>query len=339
MKRGLSARCLIIAEAGVNHNGRISLAKKMVSAAARAGADFIKFQTFEPSALATNTAPKVEYQKRTTGQKGNQVELLKKLQLSRADFISLKKECKKQKIGFLSTAFDLESLCFVESLNPAFHKISSGDIDNLPFLQKVASFGRPLLLSTGMATMKEVGDAIRTIIRAGLAKRKIFVLQCHTDYPSQAADVNLRAMNAMQQKFRVRTGFSDHTQGIAIAFAAVALGATVLEKHFTLNRSMKGPDHQSSLNPKELDRLVIGIREVEAALGDGVKRPSRAEKKIMRYVRKKIVAFRTIKKGEIFTRYNLGCKRCKGEVPAGKFRKILGKKSPRAYLENEAIRL
>jgi len=309
----------------------------MVRVAAKAGADFIKFQTFSPSALVTDVAAKVDYQKRTTGQQGRQRSMLERLELSRKDFVSIKKECQKNKIGFLSTAFDPESLKFVESLRPTFHKVSSGDVDNLAFLRQVASYGRPVLLSTGMATLWEVKSAVATLIRAGLPRQKIVVLQCHTDYPTRPDDVNLRAMDTIRENCRVRTGLSDHTQGIAVSLAAVARGAAVLEKHFTLDCAMPGPDHRASIPPEELNRLVYGIREVEAALGDGIKKPSQAEKKTMPHVRKKLVALRTIQKGERFTSLNLGCKRTSGGISAAKIEMYLGKKAQCLHQRDQAI--
>ena len=211
-----SPRCVFIAEAGVNHNGKFSIARKMIRVAARAGADFIKFQTFDPAALATETAAKVDYQKQTTGSQGRQRSMLKKLALSREDFVLLKKECKKNRIGFLSTAFDPESLEFVEKLKPSFHKVSSGDIDNIVFLRQVGSYGRPVLLSTGMASLREVKLAVETLTRTGLPRKRIVVLQCHTDYPTRPIDVNLRAMDTIRAKCRVQTGLSDHTLGITL---------------------------------------------------------------------------------------------------------------------------
>jgi len=322
----------------VNHNGSFSLAKKMIRVAAKGGADYIKFQTFDPNELTTASVAKARYQQKTTGVRESQKEMLQKLCLTPNQFRSLKKECRRQGIGFLSTAFDLESLKFVESLRPAYHKISSGDIDNIPFLRQAASYGRPVILSTGMATLKEVDKAIRSLVRAGLPKRRIVVLQCHTDYPTQPADANLRVMDTIRQKIRVRSGLSDHTQGIAVALAAVARGAVLLEKHFTLDRAMPGPDHQASLSHGELAQLVRGIGEVEAALGDGIKRPSLREKRIINQVRKFLVANRTIRKGERFTSANLGLKRSGGGIPAAKWDFYLGRKARRNYQPDDTIR-
>ena len=310
----------------------------MIRVAAKTGADYIKFQTFDPAELLTAGAPKARYQKTTTGAGESQKKMLEKLCLSQTQFRFLKQECQKQKIGFLSTAFDLKSLKFIESLRPAYHKISSGDIDNIPFLRQVASYGRPVILSTGMATLKEVSKAIRALVQAGLPKRKLVVLQCHTAYPTQPADVNLRVIDTIEKKLQVRAGLSDHTQGIVSALAAVALGAVLVEKHFTLNRAMRGPDHHASLTPGELTQLVRGIREVEAALGDGVKKLSPREMRIKKQARKFLVANCPIRKGERFTTNNLVLKRSGGGIPADRWDFYLGKKARRNYQPDETIR-
>jgi len=322
----------------VNHNGSFDLAKKMIRVAAKSGADYIKFQTFDPNELTTASVAKALYQQKTTGARESQKEMLQKLCLTPNQFRSLQKECRRQGIGFLSTAFDLESLKFVESLRPEYHKISSGDIDNTPFLRQVASYGRPVILSTGMATLKEVDKAIHSLVRAGLPQRKIVVLQCHTDYPTQPADANLRVMDTIRKKSRVQSGLSDHTQGIAVALAAVARGAVLVEKHFTLDRAMRGPDHRASLTAGELAQLVRGIREVEAALGDGTKRPSPRETRIKNQVRKFLVANRSIRKGERFTSANLTLKRAGGGVPASRWDEWISKRAHRDYRPEERIR-
>lgn len=328
----------MIAEAGVNHNGRFSLAKKMIQAAARAGANYIKFQTFDPGALATHKAPKARYQKKTTDPHEGQRKMLEKLWLSRAQFRRLKSECQKRRIGFLSTAFDSESLAFVNQLQPAFHKISSGDLDNVPFLRQAARYSRPVILSTGMGSLREVEAALRILETNGLPRRRVIVLQCHTEYPTQPAEVNLRAMDTMRRLFKARTGFSDHTRGMSIALAAVARGACVLEKHFTLSRKLKGPDHASSLTPLEFGRMVQGIREVEASLGDGIKRPTRRERAMIKTVRKYLVANQPIFKGERFTAKNLTLKRSGGGLPASRWDQWIGRRADRSYLPGESIR-
>jgi len=322
----------------VNHNGRFDLAKKMIRVAAQAGADYIKFQTFDPAELVTPQTPKAKYQQKATVVRESQRKMLEKLCLSQDQLRLLKKECLRQGIGFLSTAFDPGSLKFVESLRPDFHKISSGDIDNVPLLRQVAGYRRPVILSTGMATMREVGEAVRILNRAGLSRGKMVVLQCHTEYPTHPAEANLRVMDTLGRKFSVKTGLSDHTPGIFVSLAAAARGAAVIEKHFTLNRSMRGPDHRASLSPRELGHLVRGIREVEAALGDGIKKPSPRETRIKKQVRKFLVANRTIRKGEKFTSANLSLKRSGGGIPAAKWDFYLGKKAPRNYRSEEVIR-
>lgn len=329
---------ILIAEAGVNHNGSFSLACKMVRAAAQAGADYIKFQTFDPKALVTSRAPKAAYQIRTTGRTEGQQAMLEKVVLGREQFIALQKLCRAEGIGFLSTAFDPGSLAFVESLGPDFHKISSGDINNFPLLRQAARYRRPLVLSTGMATLHEIRVALGILEKTGLSRRKVIVLHCHTSYPSQLADVNLRAMDAIREECRVRVGLSDHTMGIITSLAAVARGAVVIEKHFTLSRSLKGPDHQASLLPAELAELVRGIREIREALGSPVKRPSPREIQIRNQARKYLVAKTLICRGESFSRKNLGLKRSGGGIPASRWDEWLGKVAKRNYRPDDVIR-
>jgi len=330
-------KCIIIAEAGINHNGQVSIAKKMIREAAKAGADFIKFQTFIPSALVTDSAPKADYQKKALGKQGNQRDMLEKLKLSNKEFVFLRKECQRRKIGFLSTAFDLESLKFIESLQPAFHKISSGDIDNPPFLKQVASYKRPVLLSTGTANLREVSKALQILRKNGLSRKKITVLQCHTDYPTNPSDVNLRVLDTFMKKFKTCVGFSDHTTGIAISLAGVARGAKVIEKHFTLNRCLHGPDHQASITPYEFKKLVEEIRSVEEALGKPEKTPSKKEKKIIKNCRKFLVASKKINKGEMLSQNNVALKRCQGILPASKYYSIIGKRAKKTFVFDEPL--
>ena len=330
-------KTIIVAEAGVNHNGKFALAKRMVKVAAKAGADFIKFQTFDPSSLATDSVPKAAYQKQATGAHENQKKMLEKLCLLKKHYKLLQKECKKNNIGFLSTAFDSASLEFVESLKPAFHKISSGDIDNISLLRQAARYGRPILLSTGMARIDEIGRAFKTLLQAGLDRDQIVLLQCHTEYPTRVEEVNLRVMDSFRKKFRTKVGFSDHTEGITVSLAAAARGAEVIEKHFTLDRMMRGPDYQASLSPPKLIELVSGIREIEKALGDGCKKPSIREKRIMKQARKYLVSLQPIRSGDKFTPTNLGVKRSGGGIPAALFDRYLGKKANRDYQCDEAI--
>lgn len=310
----------------------------MIRVAAQAGADYIKFQTFDPAELATPRIPKAKYQQKATGARESQRKMLEKLCLSQEQFRLLQKECQKRRIGFLSTAFDPGSLRFIEGLRPDFHKISSGDIDNLPLLRQAARYKRPVFLSTGMATMDEIEKALKILAKAGLPRSKVIVLQCHTEYPTHPHEANLRVMDTLRRKFKVCSGLSDHTPGITVSLAAAARGATVIEKHFTLRQDMRGPDHRASLSPRELGQLVEGIRETEAALGDGIKKPSLRERRIRNQVRKFLVANRTIRKGEKFTSANLGLKRTGGGVPASRWDFYLGRKARRNYRPDDTIR-
>lgn len=303
-------RTLIIAEAGVNHNGDIGLAKKLIAAAAAAGADLVKFQTFTAKNLVSASAPKAEYQKKTTESSESQLEMIRKLELSREDHAVLIKECCAHGIGFFSTAFDSQSFDLLMGLGCLEQiKIPSGEITNLPLLRYMSRFGKPLMLSTGMSNLGEIEAAIEAIEAAGTPRHLITVLHCTTEYPTPMEDVNLLAMAAMKKAFGVNTGYSDHTPGIEIAIAAVALGATVIEKHFTLDRNLPGPDHKASLEPHELKSMVSGIRNVERALGDGIKRPSASELKNKVVARKSLVAIRHIYAGEVFSAENMGAKR------------------------------
>jgi N-acetylneuraminate synthase len=285
---GFGYPCFIIAEAGVNHNGSLDAARKMVQAVARAGADAIKFQTFKAEKLTTVHAPKAAYQAATTGEHENQLEMLRKLELSEADFKKLFDECHKNNILFLSTPFDEDSADFLASLDMEAFKVSSGEITNLPFLAHVARKGKPVILSTGMSYLNEVDVAVRTIQSAG--NHDLVLLHCTSNYPADPADVNLRAMTTLGQAFQVPVGFSDHTMGIEIPLAAVAMGACVIEKHFTLDRSLPGPDHQASLEPTELEALVKGVRKVEVSLGHGRKEPVEREANTAAVARKSIAA-------------------------------------------------
>ncbi len=301
------AHTFIIAEAGVNHNGRLDLAKKLVDAAVRAGADAVKFQAFKAERLASLLAPKATYQMKTTGKKGSQLEMLRKLELSARQHTILSEYCKSRKIVFLSSPFDEQSADELELLKLPLFKIPSGEITNIPFLIHVARKGKPIILSTGMADLREVANAVRTIRKSG--SDKIALLQCVSNYPADPRDVNLKAMDTMQKKFRVPVGFSDHTEGIEIAAAAVARGASIIEKHFTLDRTMAGPDHRASLEPNELAALVRAIRNVEHALGSGVKEPAESEADTARAARKSLVAARDIAAGTLLTREMIALKR------------------------------
>ena len=330
-------RIVIIAEAGVNHNGDITCAKKMIEAAADAGADVVKFQTFNSVKLATRFAVKAEYQKRTTGAKENQLSMLKQLELKKHDHRILQRHCKKHHVRFLSTAFDLESLRFLYSLRLPFFKIPSGEITNYPYLRQIAGYKKPVVVSTGMSTVAEVDNAIQVLLQFGLNRTMITLLHCNTEYPTPYHDVNLMAMLSMKTIFGVKIGYSDHTPGIEIPIAAAALGATVIEKHFTLDRNMEGPDHKASLEPHELRAMVISIRNIEMSLGDGIKHPTRSEQKNKLIARKSIVASMKINKGQIFTEKNLTTKRPGNGISPMEWNNVIGKRASRDFNEDELI--
>lgn len=326
----------IIAEAGVNHNGSVDLACKMIDAAKKAGVDCIKFQTFKSSNLVTHNARKAEYQAKTTGNT-SQEEMLKKLELSYEEFISLKKHCDGTGIRFLSTPFDFESIDFLNSIEMPFWKIPSGEITNLPYLLALAKTGRPVVMSTGMCRMDEIAAAIKVLKENGT--KDIKLLHCNTEYPTPFEDVNLRAMQTMRDAFGLEVGYSDHTPGIEAPIAAVAMGATIIEKHFTLDRHMEGPDHKASLEPDELAAMVRAIRNIEAALGSGIKEPSKSEKKNIAIARKSIVAAKSIKKGETLTEDNLTVKRPGTGISPMKWLDVIGTKAIRDFEEDELIEL
>lgn len=324
----------IIAEAGVNHNGSFDLACRLVDAAKTAGADCIKFQTFRAQNLVSRNAGKADYQKDTTGD-GSQADMLTKLELSYDAFSRLKQYCGEVGITFLSTPFDLESAAFLDELGVPFWKIPSGEVTNLPYLEALAKTGRPVVMSTGMCEMEEIEAALRVLREHGTAD--IRLLHCNTEYPTPFADVNLRAMETMRRAFGVEVGYSDHTKGIEVPIAAVALGATIIEKHFTLDRNMEGPDHKASLEPEELAAMVSAIRNIEQALGSGEKTVSPSERKNIAVVRKSIVAKRAIKAGERLTEDNLTVKRPGSGVSPMRWRDVLGTAAIRDFEEDEMI--
>lgn len=333
-------RTLIIAEAGVNHNGNINLAKKLIAAAAAAGADLVKFQTFTAKNLVSASAPKAEYQRKTTENSESQLEMIQKLELSREDHAVLIEECRTNGIGFFSTAFDPQSFDLLMELGCLEQiKIPSGEITNLPLLRYMSRFGKPLMLSTGMANLGEIEAAIEIIEAAGTPRDVITVLHCTTEYPAPMEDVNLRAMVAMKKAFGVNTGYSDHTIGIEIPIAAVALGATVIEKHFTLDRSLPGPDHKASLEPHELKAMVDGIRNVERALGDGIKRPSSSELKNKPIARKSLVAIRPICVGDTFSAENIGAKRPGTGLSPMRWDEVVGRTAIKDFAVDDPITL
>ena len=300
---------LIIAEAGVNHNGSIESAKKLIDVAAEAGIDFVKFQTFKAEALVTQTADKAKYQKELTGEDESQFEMIKKLELDRQSHEELIEYCNSKDIRFLSTAFDHKSIEMLSELDIPLYKIPSGEITNLPYLRHIGRMGKPIIMSTGMSTLDEVRYALNVLLEIGAKKDQITILHCNTEYPTPMEDVNLKAMVTIRDELDINIGYSDHTLGIVVPIAAVAIGATVIEKHFTLDRTLPGPDQAASLEPDELNAMVTSIRNIEKAMGDGVKKPSSSETKNIPIARKSIVAKTTIKKGELFTEENLTVKR------------------------------
>jgi N-acetylneuraminate synthase len=332
-------KVIIIAEAGVNHNGDLKLAKELIGKAADAGADFVKFQSFITSKSISKNAPKADYQKKMTDTDESQYEMVQRLELSRADHEALIDECHRQSIGFFSTAFDDDSFDMLVELGLDLIKIPSGELTNLPLLRYMTRLGKPVLLSTGMATLGEIEGAIDVIENAGTPRGLITVLHCTTEYPTPMREVNLKAMVNMKQIFGVEIGYSDHTSGIEVPIAAVALGATVIEKHFTLNRNLPGPDHQASLEPHELSKMVAAIRNIEAAMGDGVKKPTESELKNKLIARKSIVAIRDIKVGELFTTENLGVKRPGTGISPMCWDEIIGRGARRNFVVDEQIDL
>lgn len=331
-------KTIIIAEAGVNHNGSLETAKELIAEASKAGADYIKFQTFQAEKLVSKDAKQADYQKRNLGNEISQFEMLKQLELTINDHHELIKYCKKHKIEFFSTAFDMDSIALLVSLRLQLWKIPSGEITDLPFIKKIGSLRKPVLLSTGMATMGEIESAIEVLEHSGTSRDQITVLQCTTDYPASPDEINLTAMVTIGEAFKVKFGYSDHSEGIEIPLAAVAMGATVIEKHFTLDKNMKGPDHKASLEPDELRMMIDGIRKIERALGDGIKRPTLGELKNKSVARKSIVAARSIKKGNIFSEKSLTVKRPGDGLSPMNWEQLIGTKADRDYQKDEQIK-
>ncbi|MDD3385778.1 MAG: N-acetylneuraminate synthase [Bacteroidales bacterium] len=328
---------LIIAEAGVNHNGDPLLARQMVEVAAHCGADFVKFQTFKTEHLVTRDAPKATYQEANTGVIGSQYDMLKKLEISDKAHVELIRHCEKQGIGFLSTPFDSASAALLQRLGVGRFKVGSGDLTNIPLIRQLAGYGKPLIVSTGMATMREIARVVEVIDQVGLPRELVTLLHASTEYPAPYSGVNLRAMLTMKRRFGVRIGYSDHTQGIEIPVAAVALGAQVIEKHFTLDRNLEGPDHKASLEPEELAAMVRAIRNVEASLGSGRKNPTAGEKMNMQAARKSIVAACDIREGELLSEDNLTVKRPGTGIPSLEWDRIIGTFAVRDYRKDELI--
>lgn len=328
-------KVLIIAEAGVNHNGDINLAKKLIEQAAKAGADVVKFQTFKANSCVSVSAKKAKYQLETTAKEESQLEMIKKLELSYESHFELMKHCKKHGIAFLSTPFDLESVEFLRGLDLPYFKIPSGEITNFPYLKAVAKCKKKVLLSTGMANLGEI-EAALTILRKN-GTRNITLLHCNTEYPTPFEDVNLNALKTLKEAFKLEVGYSDHTEGIVASLGAVALGAVVIEKHFTLDKTMEGPDHRASLEFEELKALCKGIRELEKALGSGIKKASKSEAKNKIIARKSLVAKREIQKGEKFSIENLTTKRPGSGISAMRYEEYLGKRALKTYKKDELI--
>ena len=332
-------KTIIIAEAGVNHNGSLTIAKRLIEEAAKAGADYIKFQTFVTEKLVSKEAKQADYQKNNLQKECSQFEMLKELELSLNDHYALIEYCTQLKIAFFSTAFDLDSIDLLSKLNLSMWKIPSGEITNLPYLQKIGSFNKPIILSTGMATLGEIEAAIEVLEKSGAPRDQITVLHCTTEYPAPVNGVNLKAMTTIAEAFKLKVGYSDHTEGIEIPLAAVALGATVIEKHFTLDRKMKGPDHKASLEPDELKKMVEGIRNIELAMGNGIKKPTTSEIKNKLAARKSIVAEKRIQAGELFTIENLTIKRPGNGISPMLWNQIVGVKAKRDFQPDELIEL
>ena len=332
-------RTLIIAEAGVNHNGDLDKACKLVEVAAEAGADWVKFQTYRSSNVVTRKAKKADYQTQTTDASETQFEMISRLELSIDDHRVLMKVCKANSINFFSSGFDLESIDLLLSLGLTCIKIPSGEVTNLPYLEHVSKKAESVIVSTGMCDLDEIGVALEVLQTGGIKIENITVLHCNTEYPTPMEDVNLRAMYAIKDRYKVRVGYSDHSLGIEVPIAAVAMGARVIEKHFTLDRNLPGPDHKASLEPAELKAMVNSIRNVEVALGDGVKAVSKSEEKNREIARKSLVASCRIAKGDIFNKNNLTVKRPGTGISPMRWDEVEGSPAPRDFLPAEVIEL
>ena len=330
---------VIIAEAGVNHNGNIENAFRLIDRAAEAGVDYIKFQSFKADKLVSSSSKKAEYQiQNTNNSTETQLEMLQKLELSPEQHLALIEYCKKKKINFFSTAFDLDSLEYLHKIGLQLVKIPSGEITNLPYLRKAATLFQKVIISTGMATISEIKDAVDVFINSGIALENITILHCNTEYPTPMEDVNLKAMLHLQQVFCTKVGYSDHTIGIEVPVAAVALGASIIEKHFTLDKNMVGPDHKASLEPDELRKMVSAIRNIEVALsGSGLKEISSSEQKNIPIARKSIVAIKKINEGDIFSEENISAKRPGTGLSPMKWDEVIGTVSQKDFEEDELI--
>jgi N,N'-diacetyllegionaminate synthase len=332
-----SQRTLVIAEAGVNHNGDLQLAKQLVDAAAAAGADVVKFQTFQANQLATECAEQAAYQQQALGQSQSQLAMLQQLELKPEQHGQLIEHCQERDVEFLSTAFDPPSIDLLASLQLKRWKVPSGEITNLPYLRQIGAQGHPVILSTGMANLGEIEAALAVLEQAGTPRSRVTVLHCTTEYPAPPEEVNLRAMQTIAQAFDVAIGYSDHTAGIAVPIAAVAMGATVIEKHLTLDRNLPGPDHKASLQPDDFAAMVRSIRTIEQALGDGIKRPTASEQANLPVVRKSLVAARPIRAGELFSEANLTAKRPGTGISPMQWDAWIGRPASRDFAADELI--
>lgn len=330
---------IIIAEAGVNHNGQYGLAEQLIQQAHSAGADYVKFQTAVPECVISKFAEKAEYQKQETDASESQLEMCRKLHLPLSAYKSLKEKCDQVGIRFISTPFDLPSIDLLADLHMDFFKIPSGEITNLPYLRKIARLHVPVVISTGMCRLGEIEEALLVFEKEGIGKEMITLLHCNTEYPTPYEDVNLKAMHTLKECFGTKVGYSDHTQGIEIPIAAVAMGASIIEKHFTLDKNLPGPDHKASLIPSELKAMVQSIRHIEQAIGDGIKKASPSETKNMDIARKSIIASKDIRKGEIFSETNLTTKRPGNGISPMSWDHVIGKRAPRDFKEDELITL
>lgn len=336
----MSNHVLIIAEAGVNHNGSLELAKQLIDKAVEAGVDIIKFQTFKSEKLVSKVAKQAEYQQRNIGKKDEgQLAMLKKLELSQADHEELISYCNERGIRFFSTAFDMDSIDYLHSLDMGLWKIPSGEITNYPYLRKIAQYKEPVILSTGMCELSDIEAAMNVLLEFGVKKEQITILHCNTEYPTPFGDVNLKAMLEIGDKFGVQVGYSDHTNGIEVPIAAVALGAIVIEKHFTLDKNMEGPDHKASLEPDELKAMVSSIRNIEQTLGIGHKTISESERKNIEIARKSIVAACPIKAGELLTEENLTVKRPGNGINPMRWNEVVGTYAVQSFNEEDLIQL
>ncbi len=335
----MKRKVIIIAEAGVNSNGNLKIAKRLIDIAADAKVDYIKFQTFKANKLVTKKAQRAKYQIKNTGSKESQHKLLKSLEMTEQMHYKIKEYCKRKKIKFFSTGFDIESVKFLLKLGMKIIKIPSGEINNVPFLKYIGKLNLPIILSTGMATMDEINFALKTLTKSGSRKKNISILHCTTQYRTPLKDVNLNAMHAIRKKFNINVGYSDHTLGLEVPIAAVAMGANIIEKHFTTDRKLTGPDHMASLEPKELKEMVKLIRNTEKALGSKIKKPTKIELENIKIARKSIVALKKIKKGDTFSDKNLTVKRPGTGLSPKLWDKVLGRKSKFYFEEDDFIKI